>query len=307
MMERALRFGHTTPLVGILTQPAGGEARSDAPAVLILNSGIIHHIGANRLYVEIARELARLGFSSLRFDFSGVGDSEPRRDALPFEESAVVEAREAMDFVAEVTGATEFVLIGLCSGADMSYYTALEDERVVGLAQLDAFVYRTGRWYVKRYVPKVLDLGAWVNAVRCRIEPLLGKVTGGAEDDTSEVFVAPEYRRVFPPKETVEDGMRRLAHRGLEFFFTFTGDEENILYRDQYEEAMDVEFGERIEVRYMPESDHTFTGLVHQRSVVRAVTAWCSARWPGQLAGRNSGSLSANPHMKGGSPPQART
>lgn len=292
-------------MVGILTQPAAGEARPDAPAVLILNSGIIHHIGANRLYVEIARELAQRGFSSLRFDFSGVGDSEPRRDALPFEESAVVEAREAMDFVAEVTGATEFVLMGLCSGADMSYYTALEDDRVVGLAQLDAFVYRTRRWYAKRYGPKLLDIGAWVNAVRCRIEPLLGKGSS-ANGDASEVFVAPEYRRVFPPKETVEDGMRRLAARGIEFFFTFTGDEQNILYRDQYEEAMDVEFGDRIEVRYMPESDHTFTGLVHQRSVVRAVTEWCVARWPGQPAGRNSGSLSSNPHMKGGSAPQAR-
>lgn len=306
-MERALRFGRSTPMVGILTQPAAGEARPGAPAVLILNSGIIHHIGANRLYVEIARELARLGYSSLRFDFSGVGDSEPRRDALPFEESAVVEAREAMDFVSEVTGATEFVLVGLCSGADMSYYTALEDERVVGLAQLDAFVYRTRRWYVKRYGPKILDIGAWANAIRCRVEPLFGKMNGSADDGASEVFVAPEYRRVFPPKASVEDGMRRLADRGLDFFFTFTGDEENILYRDQYEEAMDVEFGDRIEVRYMPDSDHTFTGLVHQRRVVRAVTEWCAERWPGQPAVRNSGSLSSNPHMKGGSPPQALT
>ncbi len=294
-------------MVGILTQPAAGEVRPDAPAVLILNSGIIHHIGANRLYVEIARALAERGFSSLRFDFSGVGDSEPRRDALPFEESAVVEAREAMDYMADVTGARTFVLLGLCSGADMAYYTALEDERVVGLAQLDAFVYRTRRWYVKCYGPKLLDLGAWVNAVRCRVQPLLGKVTGAEEDGVSEVFVAPEYRRVFPPKETIETGMRRLADRGMEFFFTFTGDEQNILYRDQYEEAMDVEFGDRIEVRYMPESDHTFTGLVHQRSVVRDITAWCDGRWPAQPAGRNSGSFSSNPHMKGGSAPHART
>ena len=211
-----------------------------------------------------------------------------------------------MDFVSEVTGAERFVLVGLCSGADMSYYTALEDDRVVGLAQLDAFVYRTGRWYMKRYGPKLLSIGAWVNAVRCRVEPLFSKM-GDNDAGRSEVFVAPEYRRVFPPKDAVEDGMGRLADRGLEFFFTFTGDEEHILYREQYEEALDVEFGDRIEVRYMPESDHTFTGLVHQKQVVRAVTDWCVAKWPGQPAGRNSGSLSANPHMKGGSAPQART
>lgn len=299
-------------MVGILTQPSAGEARPDAPAILLLNSGIIHHIGANRLYVELARELAGRGFTVLRFDFSGVGDSEPRRDALPFEKSAVVETREAMDYLSEVTGVSEFVLIGLCSGADMSYYTALEDERVVGLAQLDAFVYRTGRWYVKRYGPKLLDLGAWVNAVRCRVEPLLDRVTGSGDDGGgSEVFVAPEYRRVFPPKERVEAGMRRLSDRGLEFFFTFTGDEEHILYREQYEEALDVEFGDRIEVHYMPESDHTFSGLDHQRRVVRDVADWCARTWPGQSvpgrsAVRNSGSLSSNDHMKGGAVPQAR-
>ena len=138
MRERVLRFGETATLVGILTEPDLDVRRTDVPAVVLLNSGILHHVGASRLYVQIARHLAECGCTSLRFDFSGIGDSEPRRDSLPFEESALVEAREAMDYVSGVAGTSEFVLIGLCSGADMSYFTAVNDEHVVGVAQLDA-------------------------------------------------------------------------------------------------------------------------------------------------------------------------
>lgn len=286
MIERALRFGESTTMVGVLTQPDPGAARANAPAVLILNSGIIHHIGANRIYVRLARSLAEAGFTCLRFDFSGVGDSEARRDDLAFEESAVLETREAMDYLGGVSGASEFLLAGLCSGADMAYYTSLADPRVVGLAQLDAFVYRTPKWYLKRFGPKLLSPAAWSNALRVRLAERFG-----SEEDKSAVFVAPEYRRVFPPKSEIESGMHRLADRGLRFFFTFTGDEEEILYREQYVDTFSsVDFGDRIRVEYMPESDHTFSNIENQHRVVRMLTDWAAGAWreDGGQAGADS-------------------
>ena len=86
MRERALTFGPAN-LVGILTQPDPDVAVPDAPAVVILNSGILHRAGASRMYVQVARTLAEEGMTSLRFDFSGIGDSEVRRgESIPIED-----------------------------------------------------------------------------------------------------------------------------------------------------------------------------------------------------------------------------
>ena len=52
------------------------------------------------------------------------------------------------------------MLAGLCSGADMAFWTALEDPRVVGIFQIDPFDYHTPRFYLHRYGPKV-DADGW--------------------------------------------------------------------------------------------------------------------------------------------------
>lgn len=137
MNERTLVFGDSARLVGVLTE--ADEAASDGrrPAVLLLNSGLIHRVAPNRLYVRMARRLAACGHDSLRFDFSGIGDSTVRTDALPVEESGIAESREAMDLLERLRGHRRFILGGICGGGYFSFRTACRDERVVGLALLN--------------------------------------------------------------------------------------------------------------------------------------------------------------------------
>jgi hypothetical protein len=66
----------------------------------------------------------------LRFDFSGVGDSVPRDDNLPFAQAAVQEVQWAMTTLHTLAGSTQFVLVGLCSGAHVSLDAAIHDPRV---------------------------------------------------------------------------------------------------------------------------------------------------------------------------------
>ena len=134
MHERVVRFGPDKRLIGILTEPRAGSG--DRPATLLLNSGLVHRIGASRMHVHMARALVKEGMTSLRFDFSGIGDSEPRRDGLTFEQAAVQEIRDAMDLLAHTRGIGRFILAGLCSGADMAFYGAQADERVIAIGQL---------------------------------------------------------------------------------------------------------------------------------------------------------------------------
>ena len=57
MKESVVTFGNAGTRVGVLTEP---KTLNNGPAVVFLNSGIVHHVGPNRIYVETARRLAWL-------------------------------------------------------------------------------------------------------------------------------------------------------------------------------------------------------------------------------------------------------
>ncbi len=271
MKERALTFGPDGILVGVLTEPDPSLAVPGAPGHVILNSGILHRVGASRIYVQIARALAERGFTTLRFDFSGVGDSGTRRDTLPIEERFVQETREAMDYLAGVKGMDRFVLGGLCSGADGAFWTALKDGRTVGIWQIDPFTYRTLGYYLRRFGPKLLDPKAWLHSIRVRLP---GNKT--IDETESDVFAAPEYRRTFPPRTVVRDGLGELLARDASMYVFLTGGAE-VNYERQYADAFpSLSVGERVEVRFVPEAGHTLTGLDHQRFLVEEIGQWMS-------------------------------
>lgn len=64
---------HGNRLIGVLHLPSGSLR---GPAVLINHGYAGSKVGSQRLYVEIAEELAMRGIATLRLDFRGCGDSE---------------------------------------------------------------------------------------------------------------------------------------------------------------------------------------------------------------------------------------
>ena len=112
-------------LFGIITEPAG---EATGPTVVYLSVANEHHIGPNRLWVELARRLALSGLRSVRVDLSGLGDSPVRagqpefvsRTPLAFED--VVEVARAVS----PDDPSNIVLVGLCSAAYQALESALE-------------------------------------------------------------------------------------------------------------------------------------------------------------------------------------
>ena len=284
MREKAVRFGKTKSLVGIVTEASNAANRDTSPAVILLNSGILHHVGACRLHVKLARTLAPAGYTVMRFDHSGIGDSDARRETLPFEKSAVLDVQEAMDYLSATRGTREFVLMGLCSGADMSFKVAGADVRVVGMMQLDAWAYRTAGYWVRHYRSRVFKLPVW----KRWLGRMLARVVGGSNRDGAAPSrpdadaVTPEYRRVFPPRDVVAADLQILLDRGVCFFNVFSGGQgEHFNHRGQYRAAFrSVDFRDQLRVEYLPDADHLFTGLDHQQFLVGAVGEWMSQQWP---------------------------
>lgn len=277
--EKAVRFGESKGLVGVLTEaaPAAGDA-AGRPGVIFLNSGILHRVGSCRLHVRMARAYSAAGFHALRFDYSGIGDSEQRRDSLSFEESAVIETREAMDYLAKAKGVKEFVLIGLCSGADMAHETAVKDERVTGMVLLDAWAYKTLGYTVRRYGPKLLKLAAWRHSISVRLKGM--KQTGGdgvacMPGSEGVEYEVPKYVRVFPPRDRVASELKTMAARGMHFNYVWTGGLEEYNHEGQHAATFrDVPFEGRLREKWLPDADHIVTGLEHQRWVTAQAVEW---------------------------------
>jgi hypothetical protein len=283
MREKAVRFGKAKSLVGVVTE-ASNSAGRDTPAVIMLNSGILHHVGACRLHVKLARTIAPAGYTVLRFDHSGIGDSDARRETLPFEESAVLDVQEAMEYLSATRGTQHFVLMGLCSGADMAFKVAKTDWRVVGMMQLDAWAYRTLGYWVHHYGRRVLKVSVWSRWLRKKLAALLR--TSNATPSTplrpNADSVTPEYRRVFPPRDVVATDLQALIQRGVRFFNVFSGGQvEHYNHRGQHRAAFrSVDFRDQLDEAFLPDADHLFTNLDHQVHVANAALEWLRRWWP---------------------------
>jgi pimeloyl-ACP methyl ester carboxylesterase len=281
--QKVVRFGTVTPLAGILTEPVGGASR-ERPSVIILNSGILHHVGANRLHVQLARRLAALGFATLRFDFSGLGDSEARRDSRPFEESSPIETREAIDFMSRTVGTRTAILMGLCSGSDAAHLAALGDDRVVGLGMLDPWAYRTTRYYAHYYGYRLIRPSMYLRWVRVRLDRL--KNVRSTEDEPNPgMYDVPEYIRVFPPREKVAEELKEFLRRGVELNVIFSGGLEEYNHQGQYRASFpELDFGDRLEETHIAGATHVFTALAHQERVVKVLSAWADRRFGDRTA-----------------------
>jgi len=278
-------------MLAIATEPAtGGETDVNRrPTVVVLNAGIVHRVGPHRNSVALCRALAAAGFRVLRVDLSGIGDSAARRDSLGFEAGARADIRELCDDLSKRLNADRFVLMGLCSGADNSFYAALEDERVVGAALLDGIAYRTPRYYVEQYREKVTRPSAWVSLgkraakiARRRIDSALGRGADEAPPPSDEPPppppAVPDYVRDFEPRDVVCKKFQTLCDRGVRTLWVYTaGTQLYYNYETQFFDMFKpVDFKGTVDHAYFGDSNHTFTELANQRALNDAIVRWAS-------------------------------
>ncbi len=105
--------------------------------IVMIVGGPQYRVGSHRLYVEIARVLASLGVSVLRFDCRGMGDSDGIFTSF---ESVEDDIRCAVDTASQANRGGQVVLFGLCDGASAAALYGHLDPRVTGLILLNPWV-----------------------------------------------------------------------------------------------------------------------------------------------------------------------
>lgn len=297
-----MRFGPRRALVGVVTDP---EAPRDPelPAVVLLNAGLMHRVGPNRTYVQIARALAAAGFTVMRFDFSGMGDSRPRADHLPYAESAPREARDAMDWLAEQRGARRFVLIGHCAGAGVALLVARADERVAGAALINMEGGDAG-WTEYDRIKKVSQQNARNYGRRALFSrERWAKLLGGRADYRSIVRIVFKdiiWYRIsslgFRARQQLQsrqpEARARQAKLAAEYLDPAIGrggallllHSEGSTGLEQIRATFGPELDRRlaagaIQLTIIPQSDHLFTLVARQRRLRDELVAWVEARF----------------------------
>lgn len=121
----------------VVTEPTGD---SNGIALVITSSGHwTTTVGTNRTFVRLARRLAGLGFTTVRFDYLGVGESSGGGRAYQLEELFTADVDAVVDWL-RARGIRRFAFMGACYGARLAMDAAARTEGVVGVALAPAIV-----------------------------------------------------------------------------------------------------------------------------------------------------------------------
>jgi uncharacterized protein len=272
--EQAVLLGHRQSSVGVLTR-AVGDRPADGLAIVILNTGIIHRVGHHRMFVTMSRALARAGHTVLRFDFSGIGDSDPRDDGLPPLAACMADIGDAVDWLERNCHGTRVVLVGLCSGADHAVLYGHTDDRVVALVMMDPTIPATFRHYVHFITRRATRLRSWIRVVTGR-------------STTIRLWLGQALRVMWPGRglrpiasanpithENIDDIYQKTVDKNIPILAIFTGESTRQTYREQMLDALpNVAFGDRLTLEFFPGSDHTFILESDRSRLNRLILAW---------------------------------
>jgi len=281
--ERAMVFGRSRHLVGVLSTPAGGSP--SPPGVLFINAGIIHRVGASRIYVRLARALARRGALTLRFDLSGIGDSSQPDSQFGGSRTEIAQrdVDEALSLL-QSEGAGPLIVAGLCSGADDSLAAITRSSSVTGAVLLDPFAFPTRRYYTEYYGPRLLRPSSWWGVITGKSK------AAGTLSGTLKLKMT-SWQRTSEPADfgdsaspTRSDYLRSieaLAARGAHLLYLFAGGlPQRYGYQDQLFDAFPrSDLRKWVELEYLPDAGHTFRSERMQQQLEERVLHWYDSHY----------------------------
>jgi pimeloyl-ACP methyl ester carboxylesterase len=278
--ERPVKFNR---LFGVLGAPVDAPGERARTAILFLNAGGVPHMGPNRMYVALAREWASLGFTTLRFDVGGLGDSVWLGTVAGrmYSREVVGDARAALSFVRDTCGIDRTVLVGLCSGAYVAFYTALEMPGAITAQVLlnpQTFNFRPGESLDVRVLgPRSFARQSnWLQLTRGQIgfRDIRGALRRGVERIGARASFLPRQPALTRNGLNLARAFHSIASVGTQTLLVYSRDDPGLEYfrarvgRDLRKLTATGRF--RIEL--VDGADHTFTPAWSQRHIARLLT-----------------------------------
>jgi len=277
-------------LRGVLSEPVSGDPSS---AVLLLNAGSVHHVGPNRFYVELARNLARAGVITLRADLRNLGESLVRpcpSENHPYPTTAVDDSRALCAWLTNYTNGRPLWLVGLCSGAHTAFHAGLEPSSpsIAGIvcinpltfdwhaglsldtpdlhrSERDAAYYRQSARDPRKWLKLIQGKANVFYILRFLVRRAWGVVDRWMDDLTGVTGL----RR----PRLLEERLQRYAAGNLKLRFIFSSGDPGwgILKSEAGRVAKRLVRSGAIEIVTVEEADHTFSRSVWRASVCESI------------------------------------
>lgn len=257
--------------------------------VLIVVGGPQYRVGSHRQFLLLARDLASNGFPVLRFDYTGMGDSEGEQKTF---ENIDADLRAAIDaFYQQHSDLKNIVIWGLCDAASAALFYAYQDQRVKGLILLNPWVYTIqgeAKTYLKHYyLQRLLSRELWSKIFSGKfdavasITSLISMIKKMMSVSPSENFDKEHTNAIqaispdLPLPERMKQGLERFEYPVL---CILSG---NDLTASEFKELIAADSGwqqlfnqQRIQRLNFDESDHTFSRAVWRNQVSEWTIDW---------------------------------
>ena len=252
-----------------------------AIGMLIVVGGAQYRAGAHRQFVLLARKLASVGVSVMRFDQRGTGDASGEKRAF---DQINNDIKCAIDvFMQQCPHLSGVVIWGLCDAASAALFYGNKDNRVQGLILLNPWVQTNlgeAKTYLKYYyLQHLASLSFWRNFFTLKVDylksafSLMRSIKELTVSSALGFLLNKDKKTILP--DQLFDCLSRFPYPVL---FILSGHD---LTADQFRELVksdpkwkNILTEQRISKYNFPAADHTFSSAIWRDQVADWTLDW---------------------------------
>jgi len=273
-------------LFGIL-HPAENNGRK--MGIIFLNAGLQYRVGPHRIYVKAARRFSGIGFSVLRMDFAGIGESEGEIEygGVDIDYFDIADTLGAIDFLTKEEEVEKIILLGICAGARNALKAAAKDHRVDSIISWSLpFIYGSenpvkndsiseiaAKYYLRGVMKKALNVRAWKSYLFSDKYLYLIKNVFWVLGRKKNKDYSERQREFFEAFETfIFSGRKALFIYGEKEIIPI---EEFKIKLEEFSQGK----GHACELYIVPNGDHTFLSREAERDVIEKTAGWLAKEY----------------------------
>jgi len=264
---------HALRLYGMLGRPDQPEPKRRG--VVLVHGWAGYRIGPHRMLIHTADRLRQEGFATLRFDVRGRGDSEGEGEETSLDDM-IEDTLAAAEFLQRETSCAEVVLLGICSGANVSIGAATQRPQVRELVLWSILPFqpeakatqkvRRARFYLGGYLRKALRRETWARLFRGEVNLRgVGRAVAGE-------------KRAGKGERNLKDSSRNLmaafaGFKGRALFIAGSKDPEGMTGRELFM-PFTQDKGLRADFHLVDGATHSYYATGHEIEVIDKTVSW---------------------------------
>jgi len=267
METKIVQFGEQNNLIGLLSIP---EKKISDICFIFFSPGILNRTGQCRVFVKITQKLVQSGFSCLRFDLSGTGDSELANDNqnLSYQQRVERDVFSAIQYLRQQKFCSKVVLVGSCSGAYQSLTAAHKDSRdILGVVAINTSTAKSLKWILRC---RILDVFRWHHILIKLPLKLLRKNSANNKGELDNLNITAE-----PPEYTLEKLYEKLIKSKVKLLCLCSQWDNSLEYNFQVLKKLNKKnIKGNVKTGVIPDADHDFAYVKNQVFLSDSISEW---------------------------------